>query len=71
MSAFDQWYAANVEAQLPKDFPPQLRAAAKAEGAKIWNAALDECEKQISEKALDPDGLHGFEFSDVRVRVTP
>lgn len=41
MTPFDSWYAANVEANLPKDFPAHLRVAGKAEAAKVWNAALD------------------------------
>lgn len=46
MTPFDSWYAAHVEPNLPKDFPPQLRAAGKAEAAKVWNAALDAaCER--------------------------
>jgi hypothetical protein len=43
VTAFDQWYAVHVEANLPKDFPPQFRAAGKAEAAKVWNAAIREC----------------------------
>ena len=41
MTPFDSWYAANVEPNLPKDFPPQLAKAGKAEAAKVWNAALE------------------------------
>ena len=41
MTPFDSWYAANVEPNLPKDFPPQLAKAGKAEAAKVWNAAIE------------------------------
>ena len=41
MTPFDSWYAANVEPNLPKDFPSQLAKAGKAEAAKVWNAALE------------------------------
>jgi hypothetical protein len=40
VTPFDAWYAANIEANLPADIPPQLAHAGKAQAAKVWNAAL-------------------------------
>jgi hypothetical protein len=49
MTPFDAWYAREVEAKLPADFPEQLRVAGKNEAAKVWNAALEAVKTHQSE----------------------
>jgi hypothetical protein len=44
MTAFDNWYAREVEAKLPVNFPPELAQVAKGEAARVWNGALHEVE---------------------------
>jgi hypothetical protein len=41
MTPFESWYATNIAATLPKDFPPQLAEQAKASMKACWNAAID------------------------------
>ena len=73
MTPFDSWYAANVEAKLPADFPPQLRAAGKAEAAKVWNAALDAVQQSpLHQDGAPVPGLVNFINRIVaRLQVTP
>jgi hypothetical protein len=38
---FDAWYAANVEKNLPADFPPQAKKLSREAMAACWNASLE------------------------------
>ena len=71
MTPFDSWYAANIEPNLPKDLPPQLAKAGKAQAAIVWNAALDEAWLGIEQLWDEPSPSGTVEKVIDALRVTP
>ena len=47
MTPFEQFFTEHVAPGLPKDFPPQLAAAAKKQLAECWNAALEATQEML------------------------
>ena len=65
---FEEWWSGHRDFRLrtiPVEDPDDVEL--KKLLATVWDAAINETEKQIEAKAIDPDGLHGFQFDDVRV----
>jgi len=56
---FEQWWASLKNRPIP-----QL----KPTFAECWNAALDAYDALISEKAIDPDGLHGVDRAEIEAK---
>lgn len=68
VTPFDIWYAANVEAALPADLPPQLAKAGKEQAAKVWNAALDAFQIAADEELLGEMGQGEYFLAHHEVR---